>query len=119
MEGLIVPEILPPELRELDAQALLQATDLPDLDCLDQILSQIPNPDDVQMEPRKLELHNGDACSETSSAISLRFANPVGDDEVKVIQASAVPANTQKSIMWAVKVWKDWSANRRQVSPSD
>ena len=85
MEGLIVPEILPPELRELDAQALLQATDLPDLDCLDELLSQIPNFDDVQVEPHKLELHNGDACGETSSTVSSRFANPMGDDEVKAI----------------------------------
>ena len=39
MEGLIVPEILPPELQELDAQALLQATDLLDLDYLHEVLS--------------------------------------------------------------------------------
>ena len=65
------------------------------------------------MEPRKLELHNGDVCGETSSAVSSRYANPVGDDKVKAIQASAVPANTQKSTTWAVKEWKDLSANRR------
>ena len=113
MEGLIVPEILPPELQELNAQALLQATNLPELD---EILSQIPNPDDVQVEPC---MNSGDACGETSSAASSRFANPVSDEEVKALQASAVPVNTQKSTTWAVKVWKDWSANRRLVSPSD
>lgn len=90
MEGLIVRQILPPELRELDAQELLQATNLPDLD---ELLSQVPNPEDIEVEPRK---HNGDACGKASSAtcISTRFGNPVGDDEVK---GSAVPANTLKS----------------------
>ena len=43
----------------------------------------------------------------------------MGDDEVKAVQESAIPANTQKSTTWAVKVWKDWSTNRRLVSPSD
>ena len=68
MGGLIVPEILPPELGELHALALLQATDLPELDCLDELLSQIPNPDDIQVEPHELELQDGGVCSETSNA---------------------------------------------------
>ena len=64
------------------------------------------------MEPHKLKLQDGGVCSETSnsSAISTRFANPVGDDEVKAIQGAAVPANAQKFTTWALKVWKDWSA---------
>ena len=52
--------------------------DLPELGCLDELLS---NPDDIQHEL------DGGVCSESSkaSAISTRFANPVGDDEVKAI----------------------------------
>lgn len=69
MEGLIVPEILPLELRELDAQALLQATDLPELGCLDYLLSQIPNPDEIQVEPHELELQDEGVCSKTFNAI--------------------------------------------------
>ena len=72
MEGLVVPEILPPELRELDAQALLQATDLPKMDCLDQLFSQVPCPDEIQVEPHcssELELQDG---GETSIALSLQ-----------------------------------------------
>ena len=91
---------------------MLQATDLPEMDCLDQLLSQVPCPDEIQVEPHcssEQELQDG---GETSSAVSTRFANPVGDDEVKAVQESAIPANTQKSTTWAVKVWKDWSANR-------
>ena len=80
---------------------------------MDELLSQIPNPDAVQVEPRNLELHNGDTCG---GAI---FPSFMGDDEVKAIQGSAVPTNSQKSTTWAVKVWRDWSANCRQVSQSN
>ena len=82
---------------------------------MDELLSQIPNPDDIQVEPRELELQDGVVCSETSNAsvISTRFGNPVVNYEVK---GAAVPANTQKSTTWAVKVW---SGNHRLASPSD
>ena len=89
MQGLIVPEILPPELWELDAQALLQATDLPEMDCLDQLFSQVPCPDEIQVEPHcssERELQDG-GPGETSSAVSTRFANPVGDDDVKAVHS--------------------------------
>ena len=45
-EGLLIEE-LPQDLIGLDAEMLLQASNIPDLDNLDELLSQIPNPDDV------------------------------------------------------------------------
>ena len=45
-EGLLIEE-LPQDLIGLDAEMLLQASNITDLDNLDELLSQLPNPDDV------------------------------------------------------------------------
>ena len=75
MEGLVIPGILPPELQQLDATALVQATDIPDMDCLDALLSQVPDPNEIQVEPdsctNEPESHGGE---EETSAASRRFA---------------------------------------------
>ena len=120
MEGLVVPGILPPELQQLDATALLQATDIPDMYSLDELLSQVPDPDEIQVEPDSCtNEHESNGGEGETSAASGRFASPVGDKEIKLAQETSVPTNTKKSTTWAVKVWKDWSSNRRVVSPSD
>ena len=120
MEGLVVPGILPPELQQLDATALLQATDILDMDSLDELLSQVPDRDEIQVEPDSCtNEHESNGGERETSAASGRFASPVGDKEIKLAQETSVPTNTKKSTTWAVKVWKDWSSNRRVVSPSD
>ena len=47
-----------------------------------------------------------------------RFALPKSDLDVKAAQAHAVPQNTSKSTNWALNIWKDWTANRRQIYSS-
>ena len=42
----------------------------------------------------------------------------MSDEEVKVAQASAVPANTKKSTNWAVNVWKDWRESHSKTVQS-
>ena len=90
---------------EIATQTLVQYT----TDCnqyhdedLDELFSQIPL---LPPLPGMLECPQG----------SKRFAPPVSDEEVKVAQASAVPANTKKSTNWAVNVWKDWRESRSKT----
>ena len=68
MEGVVVPGILPPELQQLEAISLLQATGIPDMNCLDELLSQVPDPNEIQVDP--------DSCSNKATATSGRFASP-------------------------------------------
>ena len=112
MGGLIVPGILSPELQQLDAIALLQAADIPDMDCLDELLSQVPETDSCSNEPKS---HDE---GETNAA-SGRFAGPGEDQNIKLVQETSAPTNTKKSTMWAVNVWKDWRMKCRVVSRSD
>ena len=102
---------------ELDATALLQATGIPDMDCLDELLSQVLVPDEIQVEPDSCT-NEHESHGETS-AVSGRFASPVGYKEIKLAQKTSVPTNTKKSTTWAVNIWKDWNSNCRDVSPSD
>ena len=56
MEGLVIEE-LPQDLQRLDAQALLCAMvgDTLDLDDLDRVLSQVPNPDEIKLPEQPCE----------------------------------------------------------------
>ena len=119
MEGLVIKE-LPEGLQRLDAQALLSATvaDTLDLDDLDRVLSQVPNPDEIEL-PELADVESSQAKLPAVSASSLdassRFANPVSEFEIQSAQKSAVPANTQKNTSCAVNVWKQWSEHCRSV----
>ena len=46
MEGLVIEE-LPSDLVGLNAETLLQANNIPDMDNLDELLPQVPSPYDV------------------------------------------------------------------------
>ena len=115
MEGLVIGVPLPPDLAELDAETLLHASNIPDMDNLDEIFSQVPNPGDITIpEPDStsqpdLSEQNGDCTSEATQSLEGRFGKLVDDTDIKAAQDMAVPANTKKSTSWSVKVWKDWS----------
>ena len=118
-EGLLIEE-LPRDLIGLDAEMLLQASNIPDMDNLDELLSQIPHPDDVIIpEPDSTTEPHPSGVDSASSATYGRFGDLVGEAEIKAAQEMSVPANTKKSTSWAVKVWKDWSTHRHTVSPND
>ena len=53
------------------------------------------------------------ACSKKDT----RFAAPKTDAELQQAQKLAVPKTTQKSTQWAVNIWKEWSAQRRDIAP--
>ena len=101
-EGLLIEE-LPQDLIGLDAEMLLHASNIPDLDNLDELLSQIPNPDDVIIpEPDSTtERHPSGVYS--SSATNGRFGDLVGDAEIKAAQEMSVPANTKKKHIMGCK----------------
>ena len=46
---------------------------------------------------------------------SPRFTAPKSDEEVTAVLAGAVPKNTQRTINWALNIWKQWTAHQRQV----
>ena len=137
MEGLIIAE-LPQDLRALDPQTLLQAKGIPDpdVDFLDEILSQVPNPEEIQLPevaennaanqallsailPELSATPDSTTGSAAASSSGNRFADPVGESDVKAAQDAAIPINTKKNTTWAVNVWKQWSEHRRSVSPTD
>ena len=41
-----------------------------------------------------------------------RFAAPVDQEELREIQKSRVPKNTQRATNWGVSVWDSWGRNR-------
>ena len=51
--------------------------------------------------------------------MSSRFAKPFSEEEIQNLRKRAIPANTQKSTSFAVNEWKEWSARRRKMNPSD
>ena len=87
-------------------------------DNLDELLSEILKPDDMVI-PEPDSTTQPHPSGDSASATNRRFGNLVGDAEIKAAQEMAVPANTKKSTMWAVKVWQDWSKHRRTVSPTE
>jgi hypothetical protein len=51
-----------------------------------------------------------DTC--TLSDNSLRFRNPVKDEDLNELISGTTPANTKKSTVWAVRVFYDWRISR-------
>ena len=47
-----------------------------------------------------------------------RFAIQADNKEVQATQNNSVPQNTARNTTWAVKIWKDWSAGRRDAYPN-
>ena len=47
-----------------------------------------------------------------------RFAIRADNKEVQAAQNNSVPQNTARNTTWAVKIWKDWSAGRRDAYPN-
>ena len=125
MEGLVIGVQLSPDLEELDAETLLHGSNIPDMDNLDELLSQVPNPDDITIsEPDSTSQHvlseqYGESTSAATQVVEGRFGKLVDDADIEATQDVAVPANTKKNTSWSVNVWKDWSAHRRAVAPSD
>ena len=96
-EGLLIEE-LPQDLIGLDAEMLLRASNIPDLDTLDELLSQIPNPNDVIIpEPDSTTEPHPSGVDSASSATNGRFGYLVGDAEIKAAQEMSILANTKKS----------------------
>ena len=54
----------------------------------------------------------------SARAGSSRFHTLTTDDDVEEAKKKAIPKNTDKNTSWAVNVWKQWSAHRRQVCAS-
>ena len=103
----------------------LQATDDADWD-IDQLLSQVPDPTYVCLQipcipgPEAPTPSSESTCNvNPTGTSSSRFAKPISDEEMQNLKKRAIPANTQKSTSFAVNVWKEWSAHRRQMNLSD
>lgn len=67
-----------------------------------QLLSQIPNPDDVVI-PEPDSTTQPHPSGDSASATNQRFGNLVGDAEIKAAQEMAVPANTKKEHIMGCK----------------
>ena len=107
-------------------------------DELDAILSQIDPKQLLSLESATFDLLTDDSASSTSrsfplqvqgpphsnqphptsAASSCRFQTLTTDDDVEEAKKRATPQNTDKNTSWAVNVWKQWSAHRRQVCAS-
>ena len=61
-----------------------------------------------------LSLYQPHPCPANSS----RFKTLATDSDVEEAKKRAVPKNTDKNTSWAVNIWKQWSAHRRQTCAS-
>ena len=43
-----------------------------------------------------------------------RFASPISESDIMRLIDDAIPANTQKTTLWAVRTWKDWATQRKE-----
>ena len=99
---------------------------LAQIDCK-QLLSLVPaNFDLLNDDPTSLALEpprtsSSFICNQphpASVATSSRFQMLTTDKDLEEVKKKAVPKNTDKNTNWAVNVWKQWNAHRRQVCPS-
>ena len=98
---------------------------LSQLDC-QQLLSLDANFDPRPIDPtysRALEPHLPSSGTiqprlVTEGENSLPRFDFKSDEEVRQVQKSAVPKNTERNTTWAVNIWKAWSAQRRQAYAS-
>lgn len=76
---------------------------------LDELLSQIPNPEEILVEPDSSSInptsHNEEETS--AGAVTGRFGSLVGDAEIKLAHENAVPTNMKKPTTWAVNMWTE------------
>ena len=54
----------------------------------------------------------------TSAASTSGFQTLTTDKDVEETKKKAIPKNTDKNTSWAMNMWKQWSAHRRQVCAS-
>ena len=81
----------------------------------------VPGPTPVSTLPAPPSEHHlglTTAAHTATASSSSRFAALKTDREVEQAKASSIPENTRKNTSWAVNVWKEWSAHRRQVTSS-
>ena len=96
-------------------------------DELDALLSQLDPEQLLSLDSATFDLLNDGSTSSasnqpephpTTAASSSRFQALKTDEDVEEAKKKAIPKNTEKNTSWAVNVWKQWSAHRRQVCPS-
>ena len=97
---------IPEDLQDISLE-FLQEND----EEIDLLLSQVPSKDCFDATVQPLKENNKRSSNQ-------RFGTLVSDEQIKLAQAAAVPANTAKATNWAVGVWKDWSQHRRTVQAS-
>ena len=95
---------------------------------VDQYLTQTPaefifdldNPLEHQPEERVEKVQGTEEIQRGNNEHdAARFGPRVTSSEIAALQQTAVPINTKKNTSWAVNVWDDWSAYRRQQDPTD
>ena len=103
---------------------------LPDVD---QYLTQPPSSTAFDLEPESSTPENLQEAVESVSGVvdepqngvvggrsgAPRFGPRVTSSEIAALQETAVPQNTKRNISWAMKVWNDWCAYRKQQDPTD
>ena len=98
---------------------------LDDLPEVDPLFSQVPLPEDFELEPvATMVTGSTDATDQThviadTGPSNQRFGPLVSESDISKLQKAAVPANTKKNTNWALNVWKEWANDRKQRSPDD
>ena len=99
---------------------------------VDQYLTQPPSSSAFDMEPESSTLENPQEAVESVSGVVNELQNAVGgrssaprfgprvtSSEIAALQETAVPQNTKNNTSWAMNVWNDWCAYRKQQDPTD
>ena len=86
---------------------------------IDKLIAEIEF-DDID-QPLSTQPHPSTSSAKQSHPLTLsgkqRFGSLKIDEEVEAAKKSAIPKNTERNTVWAVKVWKDWSASRQKSCP--
>ncbi|XP_053390993.1 uncharacterized protein LOC128553833 [Mercenaria mercenaria] len=80
----------------------------------DVTVSQLLTVDTQQLYDAKNDTTNQAENKENTPAevSNSRFQKPLSTVDIKNKQRNAVPANTTRSNIWAINVWKEWAENR-------
>ena len=100
-------------LSQIDCSQLVPSLDSANFDPLDGYLNSAPSTSRALESdaPPSSQPHSGPANSS-------RFKVLATDSDVEEAKKRAVPRNTEKNTSWAVNIWKQWSAHRRQTCTS-
>ena len=111
---------------------------LDDLTEVDQLFSQVPLPEDFELEPVATMVPGStdamvpgstdamvpgstDATDQThviadAGPSNQRFGPLVGESDISKLQKAAVPANTKKNTNWALNEWANYNIRHRNVT---